>query len=71
VTARRPAAVAAVLLVLASLLGAHLAAVLLLAAVTAVCLALGVLAFAIAGVVVESGWRTVPGCAVLSTWREA
>jgi hypothetical protein len=29
-------------------------------AVTAVCLALAVLAFAIAGVVVESGWRTVP-----------
>lgn len=67
-TARRPAAVTAVLLVLASLLGAHLAAVLLL---TAVCLALAVLAFAIADVVAESGWRTVPGCAVSSTWREA
>jgi hypothetical protein len=71
VTGRRPAVLAAVLLILASVLGAHLAAVLLLTTVTAVCAALAVLAVAIAGVVAESGWRTVPSCAALSSWREA
>ena len=69
-SARRPAAAAAVLLVLASLFGAHLVAVLLLAGVTAVCVALAVLAFGIAGVVAESGYGVVPGCVVLSSWRE-
>lgn len=67
-----PAAVAAVLLVLASLLGAHLVAVLLLTAVTVIGVAFAALAFAIAGVVAESGWRVVPRCPVPPTcWREA
>jgi hypothetical protein len=71
VTARWSAAVAAVLLVLAAVFGAHLAAVLLLAAVTVICAALVALSAGIAGAVVESGWRTVPGCPVLSMWEEA
>jgi hypothetical protein len=52
----------AAVLILASVLGAHLVAVLLLTAVTAICVALAVLTFAIAGVVVESGWGVQPCC---------
>lgn len=56
---RRPGVVVAVL-VLAAVVGAHLAAVLLFAVVTVIGVALAVLVFAIAGVVVESGWGVVP-----------
>jgi hypothetical protein len=53
------AAVVAVL-VLGAVLGEHLMAVVLLAVVTVICGALGVLLSAIAEVVVESGWGVQP-----------
>jgi hypothetical protein len=65
VSARQAAAVVVVLL-LAAVFGAHLMAVLLFVAVTVICVALAVLLSAIADVVVESGWRTVPRCRVVS-----
>ena len=67
----RPAAVAAVLLVLASLFGAHLVAVLLCSAVTVICVAIVALSFAIAEVVVQTGWGVVPRRPVPSARREA
>lgn len=65
----RPSGAAAVVmavLVLPAVLGEHLMAVLLLAVVTTICVALGVLLSAIADVVAQSGWRTVPRCRLVS-----
>jgi hypothetical protein len=67
----RQAAVVVVVLLLAAVFGVHLMAVVLFTVVTVICVALGVLSSAIADVVVESGWRVVPRCAVLSTWKES
>lgn len=59
-----PAPVAVVITVLAAWLGAHFAVLLLGCAAVVMLIALGVLTERIACVVLQAGWRTIPGVAV-------